>query len=665
MRKISKVGVVGAGTMGAALAQKFAREGFKVILADREMRFVEIGLRNIETMLNEGVLRKVFKPQEVNAILGNILATDEIADLSVCELVIEAVFEDFETKKNLYQSLGKILHSEVILATNTSSFSINELAAFVANPEKFIGLHFFYHAAKNRLVEIIPGDKTSGETMEKIKMFCRQSGKDPIQCSDSYGFVVNRFFVPWLNEAVRLLEQKIANIPTIDDVCSKTFGIGMGPFALMNATGVPIAYHSQKTLESFGDFYKVSNMLEVQSGLKQQWNLEGDISEDEKVRELVRNRMLGVVFFIGSQLLDEEVCRAEDINRGARIGLKWRKGPVELMQQYGETEVKKLIKQSIESYGAAMPLSIGRDYWKMHFVKLEVKNHIAIITIDRPEDLNALNEQVIIELDTQFSIANAKEEVETIYITGSGKAFVAGADIKFFIKNIKSNHIADIESFTAFAQSVFKRIDESKKTVIAVVNGLALGGGVELALCADMILALPKAQFAFPETGIGIYPGLGGTQRTGKRIGKPLAKYLILTGKMLSANDALEIGLADAVIGYEKLYDLFTGAASPPLVSKMPLPVKWENLQEFFKKNSITKVRTNEYFSETLSKSDADKLAATIKNKAPLAIDIADKLIEEGSACEDELKFLNKIFSTSDALLGLTSIGKVVEYEGR
>jgi enoyl-CoA hydratase / 3-hydroxyacyl-CoA dehydrogenase len=359
------------------------------------------------------------------------------------------------------------------------------------------------------------------------------------------------------------------------------------------------------------------------------------------------------------------ICAAEHINRGARIGLKWRKGPVELMQQAGETEVKRLIKELVLPYHGAMPVSVGRESWKMHFVKLEIKNKIAIITIDRPEDLNALNEQVIKELDAQFSIANENRNVETIYITGSGKAFVAGADIKLFVKNIKSHHIGDIEKFTAFAQGVFKKIDESSKKVIALVNGLALGGGVELALCADIILALPKAQFAFPETGIGIYPGLGGTQRTSKKIGKPLAKYLILTGKMLSANEAVEIGLADAAINYEMLYDLFNSEEFSLQMPKKPLNARWNNVQEFFRTNSISKVRTNEYFSDKLSQGEADKLAAIIKNKAPLAIDIADKLIEEGSDCEDELKYLNTIFSTSDALLGLTSIGKVVEYEGR
>ena len=122
----------------------------------------------------------------------------------------------------------------------------------MVNPERFIGLHFFYHAAKNRLVEIIPGEKTTSETLQAARLFSVLAGKDAIDCTDTYGFAVNRFFVPWLNESVKLLQEGIATKSEIDAVCMKVFGIGMGPFALMNATGVPIAYHAEKTLEVFG-----------------------------------------------------------------------------------------------------------------------------------------------------------------------------------------------------------------------------------------------------------------------------------------------------------------------------------------------------------------------------------------------------------------------------
>ncbi len=664
MKIIKTVGVVGAGTMGAALAQKFAQENFKVILADRENQFVERGIGNISKMLYEGIERKVFSETQVKNYLSNIKGTSNLQDLSACDIIIEAIFENFDAKAELFKSLDKIVNKDTILATNTSSFSVNELAAIVSYPERFLGLHYFYHAAKNRLVEIIPGEKTTTETLNTAKAFCVQSGKDAITCRDSYGFVVNRYFVPWLNESVRLLDEKIANIATIDDVCMKAFGIGMGPFALMNATGVPVAYHAQKTLEVFGAFYNVSGRLKQQVDLKQQWDLEGEISTDESLRKIISDRMLGVVFLVCSQLLDEKVCTAVDINRGARIGLKWKKGPIEIVRYYGEQEVNELVKKITGLYNVKPPLSVGKEYWKMSYVKLEINKKTALITIDRPEDLNALNEDIVKELDEQFSIADDNNDIDTIFITGSGKAFVAGADIKFFVKNIKSNKINDIEAFTAYGQTVFAKIDDSKKKVVAIINGLALGGGLELALCADVILALPKAQMAFPETGIGIYPGLGGTQRSAKRIGKALAKYLIHTGKMLVANDAREIGLVDTIISQEEMFELLSGNKPVPVSGKVELSETWKNIQHFFENNSISTLLSHEFITNGMKSEDAEKIFKTIKRKAPIAINIADKLITEAKGCDSELKYLQDIFTSSDALLGLSSIGKQVEYTG-
>ncbi len=665
MKTIKTVGVVGAGTMGSALAQKFAQEGFQVILADREMQFVERGLNGIKTTLNEGVEKKVFTPEQTSAILSRITGTARLDDLKSCNLIIEAIFEDFNAKKDLFNNLSDIVPSDTVLATNTSSFSVNDLSASVKNPSRFIGVHYFYHAAKNRLVEIIPGEKTAPEVFEAMKVFSMQSGKDAITCRDAYGFVVNRYFVPWLNEASRLLEENVANIPTIDDVCMKIFGIGMGPFALMNATGVPVAYHSQKTLEIFGSLYKVSERLKQQTESKQNWKLAEEISTDETLRKKISERMQGVVFLVCSQLLDEKVCAATDINRGARIGLRWRKGPVEMMQQLGEAEVQRMVKQIADLYQTPFPKSIGNDFWKMHYVTLQKKNSIAIVTMSRPEDLNALSEEVMAQLDEKFSEADSDSSIKTIFITGTGKAFVAGADIKFFVKNMKNKTLDRIVTFTAYGQRVYEKIDRSQKKVVAVINGMALGGGLELALCADVILALPKALMAFPETGIGIYPGLGGTQRSSARVGKGIAKYLILTGRMLSARDAVEIGLADAQILQEEMVEMLNGNISVPAVAKNELTGKWNAIADLYSKNSYKAIVSGSYSNGPLEKDEVAKHAKTLGYKAPIAMQIAEELIEQAKGPASELEKLTTIFSTSDAMKGLTSIGKKVEYEGK
>ena len=491
------------------------------------------------------------------------------------------------------------------------------------------------------------------------------SGKDAITCRDSYGFVVNRFFVPWLNESVRLLDEKVANIATIDAVCMDVFGIGMGPFALMNATGVPVAYHAEKTLERLGTLYSVSKRLKEQALSGNQWDLSGDVYPDQDIKDHIAKRMLGVVFFVCSQLLDEKVCEAVDINRGAKIGLKWRKGPIELMLGMQEEIVWSYIHNTAGLYQMHMPASVGAGFLKMNFVDLDINGSCAVITMNRPEDLNALNEEVVAQLDEKFSLADNDPSVATIFITGAGKAFVAGADIKYFIKKIKSDRIADIEQFTAYGQQVFNKIDNSKKKVVAIINGLALGGGLELALCADLILALPKAVMAFPETGIGIYPGLGGTQRSARRTGKAIARYLVLSGKMLSAKDALESGLIDNIISPEEITDLTSGKIPLPARSAHAVTAPWKNIESFFNANSTAAITSGGATITGISDDEAVKVAKSFKRKAPVAMTLADQLISEAKGPESELRYLDQIFRTSDALLGLTNIGKQVEYQGK
>jgi len=666
MKRINTIGIVGAGTMGSAIAQKFAQEGFTVYLNDREQKYIDKGVTGIREVLEQGVERRIFTQEKVEAIISNIIGTTRQEDLKVCDLIIEAIFEDFEVKSDLFKSLDKFVSSETILATNTSSFSVTELAGSISHPERFIGLHYFYHAAKNRLVEIIPGEKTSDETYKAIQMFCVQSGKDAITTKDAYGFAVNRFFVPWLNESCKLLEEGVGTIAEIDTICMKTFGIGMGPFALMNATGVPISLHSQRTLEHFGPSYEVSSRLEEQVASGNDWDLSGmDKVEinSEKIKT-VSDRMLGCTFFVCSQILAEEVCTAVDLNRGAKIGLRWRNGPVDLMQRFGESEVKRLVNDFVSLYNEKTPEGIAVKNWKMDFVTLETNGSRAIITMSRPEDMNALNEEVMAQLDDKFSQVEARPDIDTIILTGSGKAFVAGADIKFFVKNIRSNTIDKIVNFTKYGQEVFNKIDVSSKKVVAVLNGLTLGGGMELALCADVILAIPKTKMAFPETGIGIYPGLGGTQRTASRVGKGLAKYLVLSGQMLGTSQALEIGLIDGIIQLSEMFDIISGEKQVPEVASVKLSDKWKAIESLYGMNNYKAIISGDYTNGSLEREAVSKLAKKMSFNAPVAMDLAEKLINEAKGPSSEIEKLIEIFTTNDALLGLTSIGKRVEYSG-
>jgi len=435
----------------------------------------------------------------------------------------------------------------------------------------------------------------------------------------------------------------------------------MGPFALMNATGVPIALHAQKTLEHFGLSYKVSTLLEKQVESGNNWDCSGtnEALIDEVTTQQINDRMLGSVFFVCSQIIQEEVCTSVDLNRGAKIGLRWRMGPIDLMLRSGESETKRIVENFSKIYAESIP-NVDATKWNMEFVTLTKNGKNAVITMDRPEDMNALNEDVMKQLHSKFTEAENDKKIKNIILTGSGKAFVAGADIKFFVKNIKANSINKIETFTKYGQEVLNQIENSEKKVVAILNGMALGGGMELALCADVLLSVPKTMIAFPETGIGIYPGLGGTQRTRERIGEGLAKYIVYTGKMLSAKVALSLGLIDGIISPSKMYDMLEGREELPNKSEQNLTADLIAIEQFFVEKSVTEILTNNAEDEF-----SVKMKKTLSFKAPIALSLAEKLISQAKGPESELVELKTIFSTEDALLGLTSIGKRVEYKGK
>ena len=251
--------------MGSGIAQKMATEGFAVTLVDLDDEKVARGMSIIEKTLNDGVQRGIFSPPEAAAILQRVTGTSRFEDLGDVDLVVEAVFEDLEIKKTVFRRLDEVCRPDAILATNTSSYAVTELASATTRPQRVVGLHYFYHPAKNRLVEVVSGQATDPAAHRRAWRLQEALGKTPIASSDSYGFIVNRFFLPWLTEAVRMLEEGAASTATIDEAAKKAFGIGMGPFELMNVTGVPIAFHAATTLgRAFGPMYESPALLRAQ-----------------------------------------------------------------------------------------------------------------------------------------------------------------------------------------------------------------------------------------------------------------------------------------------------------------------------------------------------------------------------------------------------------------
>ena len=242
--EIKKLGVVGAGTMGNGIAQIAAQIGCDVVMSDIEMRFVEGGMKKIEGFLAKSVEKGKLEAKEKDAILGRIKGTVDMADLQNVDLVVEAVLEDLDLKRSVFKELDEMCRPEVILASNTSSMSITEIAASTKRPDKVCGMHFFNPVPLMRLVEIIRGHETSDETMRITTDLAQKMGKTTVEVrKDSPGFIVNRIMVPHFIEAIRMVEEGIASIEDIDKAVKNGLNYPMGPFELMDLTGVDIAYN--------------------------------------------------------------------------------------------------------------------------------------------------------------------------------------------------------------------------------------------------------------------------------------------------------------------------------------------------------------------------------------------------------------------------------------
>lgn len=674
-----KVGVVGAGNMGSGIAQKMAQEGLNVVMADVSQEAADRGLGIIRKMMQQGVDKGVFTQSKVDETFGRLTATADMQALSDCDLIVEAVFEDLEVKGQLMKKLDAICQPKTVLATNTSSLYVHKIAAYTSRPDRVIGMHYFFHPAKNKLLEIIPHDGTSKQTIETASTIAKLHGKVAIFAKDAPGFAVNRFFIPFYSEAVRILEDGVANIATIDKAAKDAFQIGMGPFELMNVTGIPIAVHASATLGAeIGPFYKTPELLKKQMESKQDFDLSEPVAED-KIPAVIE-RLYGATLGVACEAVEQGVASLADIDRGAKLGLAWKFGPFELMNKYGIDKV----------YAAAKKLSEINPFFKVpklledqakagkpfeiQIVDLAVKGDVAEITINRPEAMNSLNAEVIRQLEKKFDEAEANPQVKTIAFMGAGKAFIAGADIKFFIDNIVNNNVAASVEFTEVGHKLFLRMENSKKLTVAIVDGLSLGGGSELALACQAIIATDAGSFGFPETGIGIYPGYGGMLRTARQIGKALTKYYVFTGKTIKAKEAYELGIVTKMTTPDKIDEAIrelAAAGKPEKYRARKTPDAFKQKEELCMGANADKLLAGQPVAGVDAKL-LEETAAILAAKAPLALKTANELMDaqERVSIEEAIKLeigkLVYMFGTEDALAGLkTAGGKPPVYKGK
>ncbi|NSL50532.1 3-hydroxyacyl-CoA dehydrogenase NAD-binding domain-containing protein [Calidifontibacillus erzurumensis] len=253
--KITNVGIVGSGTMGSGIAQLFIQSGFNVVLYDIAVDIVEKAKDQVITRIKRLIEKGKIDKEEAEQVKLKLATTAHIEDLSCCQLIIEAAPEKIEIKKDLFEKLDLHCSEETILASNTSSFSITEIANCSKRPERVAGLHFFNPAPVMPLVEIVKGAQTSIETIESLKKIALLIGKTPVQCEDTPGFIVNRVARPFYNEAIKIFKEQIASIEQIDRIMKYAGHFKMGPFELQDAIGIDINFATTESVHQsfFGD----------------------------------------------------------------------------------------------------------------------------------------------------------------------------------------------------------------------------------------------------------------------------------------------------------------------------------------------------------------------------------------------------------------------------
>ncbi len=605
---VFKAGVLGAGTMGAEIAQLIASAGIPVVLRDVEQRFVDAGLQKAEqitadragSLVASGRLTREQADAQVAGTLALISATTSYDGFGDVDFVIEAVPERLELKLDVFAELDAVTPGHAILASNTSALSISELAAATTRPERVLGFHFFYPASVMRLVEIVEGIETSPESIAVAASFASAIRKTAIRCADVPGFVVNRVLLSAVSELWLAQEQLGLDIGALDRAVAESGAAPIGPFLLADMLGLDTVLHVAEHLQqAFGERFHVhAGMRELvakgELGVKSGRGFYEDGAPRAGGSEEFDAAALAERFALKALvecclLLEEDVASARDIDVALMAGAGLIPPPFSRADGIGLGETVARLRRAAAEWGASFEpprilrrlVAQGRlgaaagqgffptpapDQGQAGPVKLESRGEVAIAWIDNPP----ANSITIELLDALALLWRGIVEAGTVRVlviaSASQMLFCAGADIKAFATMDVDGERELIDRM----QALLLEAGRSRIVTIAAVNGLAYGGGCELALGADLRIAAQSASFAQPEVKLGIIPGFGGTQRLPRLVGGGRALEMNLLGEPIDAFEAWEYGLVNRVVADHELFDTALAwarrlAAAPPI----------------------------------------------------------------------------------------------------
>jgi enoyl-CoA hydratase/3-hydroxyacyl-CoA dehydrogenase len=585
--------VVGAGTMGHGIAELAAIAGFKVYIADVNMDILRGALDRIRWSLSKLSERGVLR-EPVDTVISRITpvisvnpdgswSQDLASVLTQSQFMVEAIPEKLELKQSLFEFADRYAPQDAILATNTSSLPITEIAKPTRRPERVVGMHFFNPPVLMPLVEVIRGASTSDEVVRVTVEVSRRFGKTPVVVNkDVPGFIVNRILGRLMNTACYMVERGLATVEDVDATVFYTLGFPMGVFELADYSGVDVFYLVSTAMAErgvkgipcrlFEEKYR-SGRYGVKSGEGfYKYPEPGKFVKPAHRRELAGKAdpalLLSLAVNEAAYLLREGIASKEDIETAVKLGLGWPKGVFEFADELGIDRIVESIRRVKGETGLEFlepdPLLVkmvgegklgrksGEGFYKYAVIEEAVKETIIVrkekpiawIVLNRPERLNAINPKMIEEIGRALDDLEEDPDVRVIVFKGNGRAFCAGADVTAFAG---INPLLAMKASRKFQELTLK-IQFYTKPTIAAIHGYALGGGLELALSTDFRIASEDAMLGQPEINLGFIPGAGATQRLARIVGPAKAKELIMTGDFIPAVEAHKMGLISKVV---------------------------------------------------------------------------------------------------------------------
>jgi 3-hydroxyacyl-CoA dehydrogenase/enoyl-CoA hydratase/carnithine racemase len=547
-----EMAVIGAGHIGPDIAY-FLKTG----LPDKTLYLVDVveeplkkAQERFKVYAQKGVDYKKMTPQEAEKVLSNIVYTTDYSRIKNCGIVIEAATENLDLKKKIFENLEGIVGKETILTSNTSGIPADQIFGGLQHPERTTITHFFAPAWRSMAVEVINWEKAAPEILNYLIWFFANTGKAPVVTRNVFSFLLNRIFENWTNEAAYLLDR--ATTYQVDSVTEEF--VGAGPFFVLDMSGGnPITYESQTRRTAERACYAPPPIfLSVDKWKINKPGTPVDVPLD--LKEWIRNRMLGLVFSQCFDIADRNIGTRSDLNFGSLIALGFKKGVFDIMADLGESEVNRIVADfNRERPGFPQPKGPIRKYTDFpRDILVDTKEGVRIITIRRPQAANALGIGTCDEILAELKKGDQDPSVKGFIITGYGtKAFCAGADINGFIATIDNR-----EAGVALARGnskVLHHIDRMTKPVVAAVNGLAMGGGVELAIRCHAMVADQRAFFQLPEITLGILPGMGGAVIPYRKWPHASATF----NEMIGQNKPLAVEQAKALGMVSKITDTY------------------------------------------------------------------------------------------------------------